>query len=130
MAKFTVDQSHSQVGFEVKHMMVSKVKGQFDAYTAEVEAEDLSDLTTAQITFTLDVASINTRNTDRDNHLKGADFFDVEKYPSITFKSTSIEKDGDDYKLTGDLTIKDVTKPVTFEVEFGGKGTNPWGVEV
>ncbi|PKC51538.1 Lipid/polyisoprenoid-binding, YceI-like protein, partial [Rhizophagus irregularis] len=103
---------------------------QFDAYTAEVEAEDLSDLTTAQITFTLDVASINTRNTDRDNHLKGADFFDVEKYPSITFKSTSIEKDGDDYKLTGDLTIKDVTKPVTFEVEFGGKGTNPWGVEV
>lgn len=130
MAKFTVDQSHSQVGFEVKHMMVSKVKGQFDAYTAEVEAEDLSDLTTAQITFTLDVASINTRNTDRDNHLKGADFFDVEKYPSITFKSTSIEKDGNDYKLTGDLTIKDVTKPVTFEVEFGGKGTNPWGVEV
>lgn len=130
MAKFIVDQSHSQVGFEVKHMMVSKVKGQFDAYTAEVEAEDLSDLTTAQITFTLDVASINTRNTDRDNHLKGADFFDVEKYPSITFKSTSIEKDGDDYKLTGDLTIKDVTKPVTFEVEFGGKGTNPWGVEV
>ncbi len=130
MAKFTVDQSHSQVGFEVKHMMVSKVKGQFDAYTAEVEAEDLADLTTAQIAFTLDVASINTRNTDRDNHLKGADFFDVEKYPSITFKSTSIEKDGDDYKLTGDLTIKDVTKPVTFEVEFGGKGTNPWGVEV
>lgn len=130
MAKFIVDQSHSQVGFEVKHMMVSKVKGQFDAYTAEVEAEDLADLTTAQIAFTLDVASINTRNTDRDNHLKGADFFDVEKYPSITFKSTSIEKDGDDYKLTGDLTIKDVTKPVTFEVEFGGKGTNPWGVEV
>ncbi|BDH60043.1 polyisoprenoid-binding protein [Lysinibacillus sp. PLM2] len=130
MAKYTVDQSHSQVGFEVKHMMVSKVKGQFDAYTAEVEAEDLADLTTAQIAFTLDVASINTRNTDRDNHLKGADFFDVEKYPSITFKSTSIVKDGDDYKLTGDLTIKDVTKPVTFEVEFGGKGTNPWGVEV
>ncbi|KGR79314.1 YceI family protein [Ureibacillus manganicus] len=130
MAKFTVDQSHSQVGFEVKHMMVSKVKGQFDAYTAEVEAENLEDLTTAQIAFSFDVASINTRSEDRDNHLKSGDFFDIEKYPAITFKSTNIEKDGDDYKVTGDLTIKDVTKPVTFEVEFGGKGKNPWGVEV
>ncbi|MFY3791945.1 YceI family protein [Ureibacillus sp. MALMAid1270] len=130
MAKFTVDQSHSQVGFEVKHMMVSKVKGQFDAYTAEVEAENLEDLTTAQIAFSFDVASINTRSVDRDNHLKSADFFDVEKYPTITFKSTNITKDGDDYKVTGDLTIKDVTKPVTFDVEFGGKGKNPWGVDV
>jgi len=130
MAKFTVDQSHSQVGFEVKHMMVSKVKGQFDAYTAEVEAENLEDLTTAQIAFSFDVASINTSSTDRDNHLKSADFFDVEQYPAITFKSTSISKDGDDFKVTGDLTIKDVTKPVTFDVEFGGKGKNPWGVEV
>jgi len=130
MAKFTVDQSHSQVGFEVKHMMVSKVKGQFDAYTAEVEAENLEDLTTAQIAFSFDVATINTRSIDRDNHLKSADFFDVEQYPAITFKSTSITKDGDDFKVTGDLTIKDVTKPVTFDVEFGGKGKNPWGVEV
>jgi len=130
MAKFTVDQSHSQVGFEVKHMMVSKVKGQFDAYTAEVEAENLEDLTTAQIAFSFDVASINTRSVDRDNHLKSADFFDIEKYPTITFKSTNITKDGDDYKVTGNLTIKDVTKPVTFDVEFGGKGKNPWGVDV
>lgn len=130
MAKFTVDQSHSSIGFEVKHMMVSKVKGNFDAYTAEVEAADLTDLTTADIAFTFDVASINTRSEDRDNHLKSGDFFDVETYPSITFKSTNISKDGDDYKVTGDLTIKDVTKPVTFDVEFGGKGTNPWGVEV
>ncbi|OCA91910.1 YceI family protein [Pseudobacillus wudalianchiensis] len=130
MAKFTVDQSHSSIGFEVKHMMVSKVKGNFDSYTAEVEAADLTDLTTANIAFTFDVASINTRSEDRDNHLKSGDFFDAEKYPSITFKSTNISKDGDDYKVTGDLTIKDVTKPVTFDVEFGGKGTNPWGVEV
>ncbi|MEK4027046.1 MULTISPECIES: YceI family protein [Bacillaceae] len=130
MAKFTVDQSHSSIGFEVKHMMVSKVKGNFDAYTAEVEAADLTDLTTADIAFTFDVASINTRSEDRDNHLKSGDFFDAEAYPSITFKSTNISKDGDDYKVTGDLTIKDVTKPVTFDVEFGGKGTNPWGVEV
>ncbi|KMY52831.1 hypothetical protein AC623_01565 [Bacillus sp. FJAT-27231] len=130
MAKFTVDQSHSSIGFEVKHMMVSKVKGNFDSYTAEVEAADLTDLTTANIAFSFDVASINTRSEDRDNHLKSGDFFDVEKYPSITFKSTNISKDGDDYKVTGDLTIKDVTKPVTFDAEFGGKGTNPWGVEV
>ncbi|RID89078.1 polyisoprenoid-binding protein [Peribacillus asahii] len=130
MAKWTVDQSHSSVGFEVKHMMVSKVKGQFDSYTADVEAVDLADLTTASIAFKFDVASINTRSEDRDNHLKSADFFDVETYPTIDFKSTNITKAGDDYKVTGDLTIKGVTKTVTFDVEFGGKGTNPWGIEV
>ncbi|WP_079504670.1 YceI family protein [Mesobacillus jeotgali] len=130
MAKFAVDQAHSAVGFEVKHMMVSKVKGQFNSYTADVEAADLTDLTTATIAFKLDTASIDTRNEDRENHLKSADFFDVEQYPTIDFKSTSITRDGDDYKVTGDLTIKGVTKPVTFDVEFGGKGTNPWGVEV
>lgn len=130
MAKWNVDQVHSSIGFEVRHMMVSKVRGTFDSYTAEVEADDLTDLTTATVKFTFDVASINTRDEERDNHLKSADFFDVEKYPTITFQSTNITKDGDDYKVTGDLTIKDVTKPVTFEVEFNGKGTNPWGVEV
>jgi polyisoprenoid-binding protein YceI len=130
MAKWTVDQSHSSVGFEVKHMMVSKVKGQFDSYTAEVEAADLTDLTSASISFKFDVASINTRSEDRDNHLRSADFFDVENNPTIDFTSTGITKDGDDYRVTGDLTIKDVTKPVTFAVEFNGKGTNPWGVEV
>jgi polyisoprenoid-binding protein YceI len=130
MAKWTVDQSHSSFGFEVKHMMVSKVKGQFESYTAEIEADDLTNLTTAQVAFKFDIASINTRNEDRDNHLKSADFFDVENNPTINFTSTSITKDGDDYKVTGDLTIKDVTKSVTFDVEFGGKGTNPWGVEV
>ncbi|MCP8969369.1 YceI family protein [Ectobacillus ponti] len=130
MAKWTVDQAHSSVGFEVKHMMVSKVRGQFTSYTADVEAADLTDLTTASISFKFDVASINTSSADRDGHLKSADFFDAEQYPAITFQSTSITRDGDDYEVTGDLTIKDVTKPVTFAVEFGGKGTNPWGVEV
>ncbi|KGR77293.1 YceI family protein [Ureibacillus sinduriensis] len=130
MAKWIVDQSHSSVGFEVKHMMVSKVKGTFDSYTADVEAADLADLTSATIAFKFDVASVNTRSEDRDNHLKGADFFDAEQFPSIEFKSTNITRDGDDYKVTGDLTIKDVTKPVTFDVEYGGKGKNPWGVEV
>ncbi|NLY78596.1 MAG: YceI family protein [Lysinibacillus sp.] len=131
MAKWVVDKSHSQVGFEVKHMMVSKVRGKFDSYTAEVEAENLEDLTTANIAFTFDVASINTASEARDNHLKSADFFDVEKFPNITFQSKEItKKDDNEYEVTGDLTIKDVTKPVTFEVEYNGKGKNPWGVDV
>ncbi|WP_042471302.1 YceI family protein [Bacillus ndiopicus] len=130
MTNWTVDQSHSSIGFNVKHMMVSKVKGAFESYTAQIESSDLADLSTANITFVIDTASINTRNTDRDNHLKSGDFFDADQFPKITFQSTSIEKSGDSYKLTGDLTIKDVTKPVTFDVEFNGKGTNPWGQEV
>ena len=130
MTNWIIDQSHSTVGFEVKHMMVSKVKGHFDSYTVNLDVANLVDLTDASISFTFDVASINTKSTDRDNHLKSADFFDVDTFPSISFTSTNVEKDGNDYKVTGDLTIKDVTKPVTFDVEFGGKGTNPWGVEV
>lgn len=130
MKKWTIDQSHSSVGFTVKHMMVSKVKGVFDSYTADIETADLSDLTEAKISFAFDVASVNTRNEDRDNHLKSADFFDVDQYPKITFNSTAITKSGDDFKVTGDLTIKDVTKQVTFDVEFNGKGINPWGQEV
>ena len=90
----------------------------------------LTDLTTASINFVFDVASINTNSEDRDNHLKSADFFSADEFPTITFTSTNISKDGDDYQVTGDLTIKDVTKSVTFNVEFGGKGTNPWGIEV
>lgn len=128
MAKWNIDLGHSAINFQVKHMMVSKVKGVFDSYSADIEAADLADLTTANISFTIDPASINTRSEDRDNHLKAADFFDAEKYPTITFKSTNIaKKAGDEYAVTGDLTIKDVTKSVTFDTEFNGKGTNPWG---
>ncbi|NEU32207.1 polyisoprenoid-binding protein [bacterium LRH843] len=130
MATYTVDQSHSNIEFQVKHMMVSKVKGRFETYFANVEAEDLTDLTTGSIRLTIDVASIDTRNEDRDNHLKSADFFDVEKYSTIDFISTNITRDGENYQVTGDLTIKGVTKPVIFDVEFGGKGKNPWGIEV
>lgn len=130
MVKYVVDKSHSSIGFQVKHMMVSKVKGTFEEYNAVVEAADLADLTTAQISFGFDVASINTKSDDRDNHLKSADFFDVETYPEMKFTSTAITGAGQAYEVTGDLTIKDVTKPVTFEVTYNGKGTNPWGVEV
>lgn len=130
MGTWLVDHAHSTVGFEVKHMMVSKVRGQFDTFKADVEAEDLTDLTTAKIVFKFDGDSIDTRNKERDKHLKSADFFDIENYPAIDFKSTNIIKNGDRYKVFGDVTIKGITKPVTFDVEFGGKGTNPLGVEV
>ncbi|MFC5588037.1 YceI family protein [Sporosarcina soli] len=130
MAKWTVDASHTSVGFSVKHMMVSKVKGSFGAVEGSLDGNP-EDLTEAKIDFKIDAASINTNNTDRDNHLRSGDFFDTETYPNITFISTEIvKKDSDEYKITGDMTIKDVTKKVTFEVEYEGKGTNPWGVEL
>lgn len=130
MATYNVDMNHSSIEFAVKHMMVSKVKGFFESYDARVEATDLEDLTTAAINFTINVSSINTRNTDRDNHLRSADFFDIDNHPTITFTSTKIEGSDDDYTITGDMTIKGITKPVTFDVEYNGKGKTPDGTEV
>lgn len=129
MKKWTIDAAHSEIGFSVKHMMISKVKGSFTSFDATVEANE-EDLNGALIDFKIDVASINTNNTDRDNHLLSADFFDAETYPEIKFTANEIAKKGEEYELTGDLTIKGITRPATFEVEYGGKGTNPWGVEV
>ncbi|QMT17923.1 YceI family protein [Planococcus maritimus] len=130
MKKWTVDQAHSEIGFSVKHMMISKVKGTFGSYEAQVEADE-NNLENALIDFKIDVTSIDTNNEDRDNHLRSADFFDAEQYPHITFHASDIQKkDDDEYELRGELTIKDVTRPVTFEAEYGGKATNPWGVEV
>lgn len=129
MKKWNVDASHSSIGFSVKHMMVSKVRGSFGNYSADIEANE-TDLTGANIAFNIQVSSINTGSEDRDNHLRSADFFDAEAYPEIKFVANSITKKDDDYSITGDLTMKGVTKPVVFEAEYGGKGTNPWGVEV
>ncbi len=129
MKKWNIDASHSSIGFSVKHMMVSKVRGTFSDFTAEVEGNE-TDLTGANIAFNIQVASINTGSEDRDNHLRSADFFDVETYPEIKFVANMITKKGDSYEIAGDLTMKGVTKPVVFEAEYGGKGTNPWGVEV
>ncbi|MFJ5770672.1 YceI family protein [Psychrobacillus sp. NPDC093180] len=130
MAKFNLDAAHSSIDFSVKHMMVSKVKGSFTNFTADLEG-NAEDLTGATISFDIDVKSITTNNEDRDNHLRGADFFDTESFPNIKFVATDIKKaDDGEYDVTGDMTIKGVTKPVTFEVEYGGKGTNPWGQEV
>lgn len=127
--KWAMDVAHSGIDFSVKHMMIAKVKGVFNEFTANIAA-DPADLTTAEIDFTVDVASINTRNSDRDAHLRSADFFDVENHPTMTFKSTSIVNNGDgEYDVTGDLTIRGVTRSETFAVTFEGSGKDPWGNE-
>lgn len=120
-ANWTVDESHSVVEFSVRHMMISNVKGNFNVFSATIEA-DPGDLTGASIMFTIDANSIDTRKEDRDNHLRSADFFDVEKYPEIKFKATNIvKKSADTYDVTGDFDMHGVTKPITFNVVFEGQ---------
>lgn len=127
MAKWNLDVAHSNVDFSIKHMMFAKVNGSFNLFSADIEG-DAADLTTASIAFSIDVASIDTRNEDRDNHLRSADFFDVENHPAMTFKATKIVKTDDgEYDVTGDLTLHGVTKSETIQVSFGGTGKDPWG---
>ncbi|MFJ7935037.1 YceI family protein [Sporosarcina sp. NPDC096371] len=130
MTKWIVDASHSNISFSVKHMMVSKVKGHFGEYEGTIDG-NAEDLTGAAIQFKIDASTINTNSTDRDNHLRGADFFNTEEFPAITFVSTDIVKNGGSkYAINGDMTIKGVTKQITFDSQFEGIGKNPWGVEV
>ena len=127
--KWSVDPTHSEIGFKVKHMMITNVSGSFQKFDVQAETND-DDFTSARIEFTADIDSITTANTDRDNHLKSPDFFDAANYPQMKFTSTKMEKkDGENYVLTGDLTIRDVTKPVKLAVELGGIGKDPWGNE-
>jgi polyisoprenoid-binding protein YceI len=124
---WALDASHSEVGFKVKHMMFTNVSGAVKKYEVTVESGS-DDFTDSVIQFTGETASISTNNADRDKHLYGTDFFDTEKYPTMSFHATAFKKiNGGDYELTGDLTIKDVTKPVTLAVEFGGLQKDPWG---
>ena len=119
--KWNLDTTHSEITFKVRHMMISNVKGAFNTFTAEVEAED-DTFKNAKVTATIQTDSIDTNNADRDTHLKSADFFNVEQNPTITFESASLADD-----VTGHLTINGVTKPVQLEVEFGGINQDPWG---
>ena len=124
--KWALDPTHSEIHFKVKHLMITTVTGSFNTFTAAAETTS-DDFTDASISFSAETASVDTGNEQRDGHLKSADFFDAEKFPTLSFVSTSYKKNGDDYTLTGDLTIKDVTKSVTLAVEFGGVAKDPWG---
>jgi len=124
---WALDPTHSEITFKVKHLMISNVKGEFKNFNVTVEGEDFES---SKIKASIETGSIYTNNTDRDNHLKSADFFDVENHGEMTFESTSFKKvDDDEYKLTGLLTIKGVSKEVTLDVEFGGMNKDPWGNE-
>jgi polyisoprenoid-binding protein YceI len=126
--KWVIDPLHSEVHFKVKHLVISTVTGTFKSFDGSLETED-ADFQNASIEFTLDVNSIDTNQEQRDVHLKSADFFDAEQFPKISFKSASFTKDGDDYELSGDLTVKNVTKPVKLNVEYGGTATDFYGNE-
>lgn len=123
-----VDPTHSEVAFKVKHLVITTVTGYFGSFDGTVVTENDDDFTTGKADFTIDTASISTNQAQRDEHLKSADFFDAEKNPKITFSSTAIEEKGsDEFILRGDLTIGGNTRPVAFDVEFGGTVTDPYG---
>ena len=122
---WTLDPSHSEVQFSVRHMMISKVRGTFGVKAATLTAPE--NPLEATVEATVDVASIDTKDEGRDNHLRSADFFDVENYPTMEFRSTGVRIENGDFLVDGDLTIKGITKPVTFDFDFGGFGTDPWG---
>ncbi|TVY10765.1 YceI family protein [Paenibacillus cremeus] len=128
-AKWLVDASYSSIDFSIRHMMIAKVKGTFHTFEANIEA-DPADLTTASVQVSVDLSSIDTRNGDRDGHLRSADFFDAEQHPKMVFQSTGFVKSGEgEYEVTGNLTIRGVTREETFEVIFEGAGKDPWGNE-
>lgn len=126
-SNWQVDATHSSIGFSVRHMVISKVHGRFTKWTATL-ALDESDLTRSSVQVSIDAASIDTGVADRDNHLRSPDFFDVAKFPTVTFQSKKVEVVAPgELKVTGDLTLHGVTKPVALAVEHGGKGKDPWG---
>jgi polyisoprenoid-binding protein YceI len=127
---YAIDPSHSQVGFAVKHMMFSTVRGNFRVFEGTIVADNANPANSS-VNVTIDASTITTGDVKRDEHLRSADFFDAEMYPTITFKSVSVDfKSPDDFKVIGELTMHGVTRPVTIDAEQTGEGTNPWGAEV
>ncbi len=125
--KWELDPAHSELQFKVKHMMVSNVTGYFNNFSIAVETKG-EEIENAQIHFTAETESIYTKNEKRDSHLKSEDFFDSDNHPQIRFESTSFKKtDDSDYLLKGNLTIREITKPVKLQVEYGGQAKDPWG---
>ncbi len=125
--KWVLDPSHSEILFKVKHLMITNVKGEFRSFSGEIDGEDFSK---SKAKIVIESSSVFTNNEDRDNHLKSADFFDVEKFGTLEFESVAFENKGDgNYTLKGNLTMKGVTKEVALAVEFGGTNKDPWGNE-
>ncbi|MEF9906569.1 YceI family protein [Streptomyces sp. P9-A2] len=124
---YTIDPSHTTLGFVARHAMVTNVKGSFQEFTGTLRL-DGSAPASSTATFDVEMASIETGSADRDGHLKSADFFKVEEFPKMTFRSTKVEAlGGDDYRITGDLTILGTTKPLAIDLEFNGAATDPFG---
>lgn len=127
MATYKIDAAHSEILFKVKHLMITNVTGHFKTFDAQLTA-DKEDFSDAKATFEADIASVSTNSEQRDGHLLSDDFFNAEKYPKLTFASTSIEKlSENEFNLHGNLTIRDITKPVTMHVAYNGTVTDPWG---
>jgi polyisoprenoid-binding protein YceI len=124
--KWALDPAHSELQFKIRHLMITTVTGHFVKFNVTAETEG-TDFTQAKIQASAEIESISTNSPDRDAHLKSPDFFDVATYPQLTFVSTGIEKDGDDFIINGDLTMHGVTKPVELKVEFGGVVVDPYG---
>lgn len=124
--EWAIDPTHAHVGFTVPHMVVSEVEGQFKSFSGKVLLDE-KDPTRSQVAFTAEVGSVDTGNAERDTHLKSGEFFDAAKFPQIQFKSSKIVRSGKGYKITGDLTIRGVTKPVTLDATLSEAVQNPWG---
>lgn len=122
---WSIDPTHTQAEFIARHLMVSKVRGGFSDIAGTITVGD--DPAESSVEVTIPVATVSTGTEDRDTHLKSGDFFDIEQFPTISFSSTSVEPSGSSWKLSGDLTIRDVTRPVTLDFEFLGISTDPWG---
>lgn len=122
-----IDPAHSEINFTVRHMMISNVRGRFETFTGDVDFNE-DNPTASSVNVRIEAASINTRDANRDAHLRSPDFFDAEKFPYVTYQSRKVEAlDASRGRIYGDLTIRDVTRPVTLEVEYSGQAKSPWG---
>src|SRR5256885_13557791 len=129
VSNWKIDPSHSAIHFSVRHMVVSKTRGRFTKWTGDIRF-DPENRTASSVEVSIDPASIDTADAQRDAHLRSPDFFDVEKHPTATFRSTKVEdRGGDRYRITGGLTVHGVTRPVVFEATYEGSGKDPWGGE-
>jgi polyisoprenoid-binding protein YceI len=125
--QWNIDASHSNLQFSVRHLVITKVRGAFRSYRGTLELDDNDDLALARVDVSIDAASIDTAEPKRDEHLRSSDFLDVAAHPTLQFQSRSIIREGARYRVTGDLTIRGVTRSVVLDAEFQGRGRDPWG---